>query len=909
MKIPMIVRLLVALALFLGAALPAAAQTPAAPDPIPAFLDHLRDSVLAGDTAAIRALTVPPASGDSVEQFVRALSPPPTTLVIKERDRTLLPDRSGLRLLLEIFGARGTEARVFTWDMDVAPAAAGSSGTSAWRITRMNSLSLVTGLYRLSLDTSRQYSVRNLAVHAPDLTLHLANGTAFMASTPAGPTAIVLLGRGRLTFTPGPASERTQVRIFAGDDRLETDFDAALVRIEPSDFKAAFDTGALSPQPPAAKDASGAAGYFDEYIGRTLNIDLGDLSRERWSLLPQKEDFVAEIRTKKFGNLTYARTQSDSEDVSFFDRRRRKNIAVYASPGKLEERGPFFSDDDRLDYDIVSYDIQADFSPSRLWLDGRAALSVRILSPVTAITIRIAEPLAVRSVVSPQLGRLMYLRVVGQNAIIVNFPTPQRTGAAVDLQFVYGGRVEPQDLDREAINLGQDQEPIVLEPEPRFIYSARSYWYPQNMVTDYATARIRMTVPDGYDVVASGTPEGEPVRVATADGAGDSRSLFEFRADKPLRYLACAISRFTLATTAQVTLPPRGGSSAARLEGPPHGPLAVEQPPEEQGVSLVVQANPRQTGRGRSTAARASDIIQFFASILGSAPYPSLTLALTESDLPGGHSPAYLAILNQTLPTAPFVWRNDPVSFPGYPSFFLAHEIAHQWWGQAVGPKNYHEQWLSEGFAQYFAALYAAQERGDDEFADVLKQMRRWAIEDSPQGPVYLGYRLGHIKGDSRVFRAVVYNKGAMVLHMLRGLLGDESFFRGMRAFYTEWRFRKAGTDDLRRALERTSGQDLGPFFDAWVYNTGIPRLEVTQSIKDSTATITIQQQGTVMPVPVTMSIEYEAGGVDRIVIPVLGRSVTRTVPLTGTVKQVVVHREQSLAEFDRPSGNAPRFR
>ena len=73
--------------------------------------------------------------------------------------------------------------------------------------------------------------------------------------------------------------------------------------------------------------------------------------------------------------------------------------------------------------------------------------------------------------------------------------------------------------------------------------------------------------------------------------------------------------------------------------------------------------------------------------------------------MPGGHSPAYFALLNQPLPTSPFVWTNDPVSFPGYASFFIAHEIAHQWWGQAVGWKNYHEQWLSEGFAQYFAAL------------------------------------------------------------------------------------------------------------------------------------------------------------------------------------------------------------
>ena len=80
-------------------------------------------------------------------------------------------------------------------------------------------------------------------------------------------------------------------------------------------------------------------------------------------------------------------------------------------------------------------------------------------------------------------------------------------------------------------------------------------------------------------------------------------------------------------------------------------------------------------------------------------------------------------------------WRNDPAAFDRFPDFFLAHELAHQWWGQAVGWRNYHEQWLSEGFAQYFAALYAQHQRGDGVFAGVLRQMRRWAMSESDQGP------------------------------------------------------------------------------------------------------------------------------------------------------------------------------
>ena len=119
------------------------------------------------------------------------------------------------------------------------------------------------------------------------------------------------------------------------------------------------------------------------------------------------------------------------------------------------------------------------------------------------------------------------------------------------------------------------------------------------------------------------------------------------------------------------------------------------------------------------------------------------------------------------------------MSFDDYPTFFLAHEVAHQWWGHAVGWKNYHEQWISEGFAQYFAALYAEKDLDASVLPNMLRQMRRTAIAQSTQGPIYLGYRLGHIRADERVFRSIIYNKAAMVLHMLRQLVGDEAFFAG----------------------------------------------------------------------------------------------------------------------------------
>ena len=332
------------------------------------------------------------------------------------------------------------------------------------------------------------------------------------------------------------------------------------------------------------------------------------------------------------------------------------------------------------------------------------------------------------------------------------------------------------------------------------------------------------------------------------------------------------------------------------------GALTTRRSASRNTVALAVDANRRQQDRGRDIVDTAADILRLYASTRRRRAVRRDDASRWSSTIGrAGTVPGYFAVLNNPLPVTPFVFRNDPAMFSNFPEFYVAHELAHQWWGQAVGWKNYHEQWLSEGFAQYFAALYAKERRGEQTFRDVLRQFRRWAMDQSDQGAVYLGYRLGHIKGDSRVFRALVYNKGAAVLHMLRRMLGDEVFFKGIRRYYAENRYKKAGTEDLQRAMEAESRRDARSLLRALDLRIRPCRGSATpRRLEGQELVVRFEQVGAIYDVPVTVSVQYADKTVDEVVV-ISDTFVEKRLPLTGTLRSVSVNDDHgALGTFER---------
>ena len=174
------------------------------------------------------------------------------------------------------------------------------------------------------------------------------------------------------------------------------------------------------------------------------------------------------------------------------------------------------------------------------------------------------------------------------------------------------------------------------------------------------------------------------------------------------------------------------------------------------------------------------------------------------------------------------------------------HEMSHQWWGHMVGWKTYHDQWLSEGFADFSAALYLKQ-LDPKRFRGYWDLRRKWVLSNNAKGhrptdvdPIWMNYQANAYL-EERNSQHLIYDKGAYVLEMLRAMMEDPrqkypdgAFIKMMRDFVTTFGGKNASTQDFQRVVERHMGKPMAWFFDEWVYGTAIPHYEFSYNLKDA---------------------------------------------------------------------------
>ena len=789
-----------------------------------------------------------------------------TTARVRERGFT------GSFLFADVFVASKGQAFVASWMVGLTD----TTTDGVRHVESIREVSRFGNLVRLALDQSRQWRATGLVITGPDFTLRLPSGVVYLSAVDESPTALVLSGRSTVRFAPRDQNEQGQLRIFGGAPELTTTADDAFVRINPDDYGRSVTWERLEAVAvePAALDR--ARRVFESRALQGHHINLGDLDAEPWSLTPASGSLFVDFNAPRRGWLSYSRSPNLEDDVSLVDRERRRQISLYSSA-----TGPRLVVASGADpFDVAHTDVDVSFEPERLWLSGRASLTLRMRQDASAFQLRLAETLVVSSVSSPELGRVLPLHPSGQDSLLVGLPVTVPAGAVVTIDVQYHGRLRPQVLEDGRRNTNLDLvavETFGTRSDPRYLYTNESGWYPRPSSGHHAPATIRLTVPDDYSTVATGSP----LSSTTSESVGSGRSddvrrvrTTTYQSDRPVRYLAFLVARLEQAGVASARVPavatPNGRSDSA------------------SAVAVSVLMGRDRTGDARATAARVASIVEFYAGVMGEAPYPSLTIAALEDDLPGGHSPAQFALINQPHVAAIADWSRDPVAFAEFPDFFVAHEIAHQWWGQAVAGDDYHGQWISEGFAQYFAWMYLVSLEGDEAGRRLMTRMRTSTNGLAAEGPISLGFRLGHLRGDPRVFRSILYNKSAVVLHMLRRLIGDEAFIRGVRTIYATHRFSLIDTAAVERAFQNQTPVPLGRFFTRWVRESAAPDLRFSwRQVSTGLLAINATQVGDEFDLPWEVTIHYSDGTRQRATFPILAAETEVSIPVRGPVRTV----------------------
>ena len=691
-----------------------------------------------------------------------------------------------------------------------------------WRIVSKESFGGIDGMVHLTLQ-SAGFVATGQSIELEDFTLKMVDGTFFLNTQEAGPTALVFVGKGRVTFKPRPETERGQMKIFAKSEILDDEVSRAFLRLHPADLYRTLKPGSFVDDPRSASRLARATEDFERHKTDSFVLDAA-VAGAPWGLLPGLGGAAIAFETRRFGSLTLSLSSFEAEGVSLFNRSTKRQISAY--PRKNAEAQPV---DDDSAFDVVHHDLAISLNPETFDLTGRDTVAIDVKSPVTSFRFQLDDDLKVRSVRSREGGRHLFFRVRDQNSVLVYMGQLADRVGRLNLTVDYIGRLPAGTVESEIMRVGQDiaSEETQFFIDPALIYSKRRSFYPQMGDEDYSTSTLKVTVPADWTVVSGG---------ARSEATEQTTRTVTHEQVQNAKYIAFMVAR----------LVPVAGERAETLSFNAYSQSRARRDAERSVASLKSAA-------------------LFYSNAFGPIPYSPLSMALVEAQVPGGHSPPGLVIVQQRPPLMGGGLKDDPATFYEIPGFFLAHELAHQWWGHGVTPRSYRDRWISEGFAQYAAALWTRETQGEETFNRVLRKMVAWTRRLTSAGPVDLGNRVGHLQNSPQAHRAVVYDKGALVLDMVRRLIGDDAFRRSLSRLQTEHRFAKVDSEAVRRAFEAEARIDLNDLWETFVRSTVLPSMRV----ESSGAGPEIVVDGYTGPLPVEVKV-----GAKRLSLVVTGRLV-----------------------------------
>lgn len=722
-------------------------------------------------------------------------------------------------------------------------------------------------------DFSGPYAtINNLVINREGATFTLHSGEVyFLAPVEGRVTGAVFIGEGEITVMPPTEVEKNSLKIFVDQPTLTEQFSNLVLRFTDKTFEE------VKGSPTATMGNGGSrAGR-----ARELYRDNQQLTRKRLRdnrELRTLEDIYAPARPGFFNAFIDGRRHSKL--VYIFDPLGIPEVSpeevALLSYGETDggfwtafhqadeyRKGSATSSEDHRIIDITHHEIEGSIKGAHITatdvITFRALVAGTRVAPLDLYrTLRVGR---VQDEQDKDLNFIQESKDEDANFGII-LPQPLEAGKIYKLTVSYDGGDALRDSGGG-----------------NFILIPRSTWYPNNAGTqfgDRAIFDITFRYPKGMTFVGTGAP------VAPDTREGD-RSVTKWSSGTT----ELAVAGFNYGKFKKKEVFDKDTGYNIEFYANEEVPnelrqvqMDIEQA-ERAGVQTMTTLGSISTTKMADSAiADAQNATRVYNAYFGKLPYSRLAMTQQPAGFFGQAWPTlifmpYTAFIDTTQRTQLFGVRGGTNNFWRY---VAPHEIAHQWWGHIIGWDSYHDQWMSEGFAEFSASLYVLYVRKDiNKFIEFWEDQRKRIVEASPAtkdrkpytvGPVTQGYRLSSGKTGA-VYQFLIYPKGAYILHMIRMMMAEQrtgdAKFQAMMKDFVQTHFNKdVSTEDFKRIVEKhmTAQMDVDKngrmdwFFNEWVYGTEMPAYRFEYQIgSDGSLSGRITQSGVsnsfVMLVPV----------------------------------------------------------
>ncbi len=703
-------------------------------------------------------------------------------------------------------------------------------------------------LNAVRVDQTAVYAVKQIELRRADARISLGEGKlAFLTPQQGRITGAVFTGNGHVLCAPRDTAEKQQIARFLGVPVVDQEFRTAYLRFT-DDTAEELQKQLREAKVQAEENPEYAARWND--LAERLNPPHSLRILADWVSENRQPYFFAALEGVEAGPFDIVLDARREEGFSIGQARAVDGASYYDvwtayRPQGAVPAGPPFR--------ALRYSIESSILPDHT-LEGASTVTVRAdRGGERMVVFELSRALAVESVTGPAGEELTFFQNEGLNkrernrrgndALAVILGRAARAGEEFTLRLRYRGSVIT-DAGNGVIFVGD-----------------RGSWYPHLGATDsFAGYELTLRWPRKLRLVATGTKL-------------DEREEGEFRIGRWRTEKLISVAGFNLGDYASASqtdgafavevyanrqleqalrdrLAPPG-----RLEDPiARARVPFGMPPAERlGMPLAV---PSPADALRQLAKEISSSVRFYETYSGPFPFQQLNV----SQIPGTFGQGWPGLLYiSTLSFLPAdAQLRVGLSHAGHEHFSELvpfHEVAHQWWGDVVGWRSYHDQWIDEAIANYLALLFAdSQKKPDRALRDWLERYKKQLLvkrpgEDVPPseiGPLTMGNRLSTSKSPGG-FEQIIYGKGAWVIHMLRMLLRqpagknpDARFLALLHTLVNKYAYGALTTEDLQHEVEAVmtpamdieNGRSMEWFFDEWVRGVGIPHYRVEFSVK-----------------------------------------------------------------------------